>query len=88
MMFEEKKLYWQAGVCALLGKSEAWAERSRWNGTDPGFVKIGRQFAYRGFDVLTWIDSRTCASTADRGRHERRKSHYHRNSQDYLVLPV
>lgn len=67
-MFEANKLYSQAEVATALGKSEAWAERSRWDGSGPKFVKIGRKVAYRGGDILAWLESRVCASTADRGR--------------------
>jgi predicted DNA-binding transcriptional regulator AlpA len=67
-MFDANKLYDQAEVAKALGKSEAWAERSRWDGSGPKFVKIGRKVMYRGIDLNAWIESRVCASTADRGR--------------------
>lgn len=67
-MFNATKLYSQTEVAQTLGKSEAWAERSRWDGSGPKFVKIGRKVMYRGSDLNNWLDERVCSSTADRGR--------------------
>jgi predicted DNA-binding transcriptional regulator AlpA len=67
-MFDANQLYDQTEVAKALGKSEAWAERSRWDGSGPAFIKVGRSVRYRGSDLLAWIESRVCASTADRGR--------------------
>ncbi len=67
-MFDSNKLYTQAEVAETLGKSEAWAERARWDGSGPAFVKVGRSVRYRGGDLLAWLESRVCTSTADRGR--------------------
>ena len=43
-------------VCAALGKSSAWAERSRWAGTGPRFKKVGRHVRYIKADVLAWLE--------------------------------
>jgi len=49
--------YDQRETCSLLGKSSAWAERARWSGTGPAYHKIGRRVAYKGADILAWIDA-------------------------------
>ena len=58
----------QTQLAEWLGKSEAWAERSRWDGSGPPFVKIGRSVMYRVEDVEAWLESnlRTCSSDDDR----------------------
>ena len=66
-MFDANKIYTQSEVAEALGKSEAWAERARWNGSGPKFLKLGRRVVYRGSDLLLWIESRVRVSTADRG---------------------
>lgn len=58
----------QAELAAMLGKSEAWAERSRWDGSGPPFVKIGKSVMYRVADVQEWLAGRTRTSTSDDGR--------------------
>ncbi len=65
---EPDALYTQTELAPLPRKSLAWFERSRWAGTGPTYVKVGRQPLYRGSDVLAWLDSNTRTSTADRGR--------------------
>lgn len=45
----------QGELCALLGKSQSWAERSRWNRTGPRYLKLGRSVRYRAQDVLEYI---------------------------------
>lgn len=67
-MFDANQLYDQAEVAKALGKSTAWAERSRWDGSGPKFVKIGRKVAYRGSDLNDWIEGHVCSSTANRAR--------------------
>ncbi len=64
---EPDALYTQTELAPVLRKSLAWFERSRWAGTGPAFIKVGRQPLYRGRDVLAWLDSNTRTSTADRG---------------------
>ena len=66
-MFDANKPYTQTEFAQTLGKSEAWAERSRWDGSGPKFVKIGRKVLYRGSDLNDWLDSRTRTSTSDKG---------------------
>lgn len=60
-------LYDQARLAEMLGKPTSWFERTRWSGTGPKFIKIGRSVRYRGVDVLTWLESQTRSSTADQG---------------------
>ena len=59
----------QKELAESLGKSEAWCERSRWDGSGPAFVKIGRSCMYRVSDVEAWLanNRRTCTSH-DEGR--------------------
>lgn len=59
----EIKLLDQKQVALILGKSTAWCERSRWNGTGPPYRKIGRAVRYEEQDVYAWIK-----------RHEKRVS--------------
>jgi predicted DNA-binding transcriptional regulator AlpA len=47
----------QKELAAYLGKSIAWCERSRWEGSGPKFVKLGRNVRYRADDVAAWIES-------------------------------
>ncbi|MHB8255868.1 MAG: helix-turn-helix transcriptional regulator [Acidiferrobacterales bacterium] len=51
------RLLTQAELCAVLKKSGAWAERARWARIGPPYLKIGRSVAYRGGDVLEWVES-------------------------------
>ena len=64
---EPDTLYTQTELAPVLRKSLAWFERSRWAGTGPAYVKVGRQPLYRGSDVLAWLDARTRTSTSDKG---------------------
>ena len=48
----------QEQLAALLDKSIAWCERSRYDGSGPAFVKIGRTPKYRRADVVAWIEGR------------------------------
>lgn len=52
-------------LVALLGKSKAWAQRGRWAGYGPKYVKVGRAVRYREADVLEWLESQTRQSTSD-----------------------
>ena len=47
----------QKEVAALLGMSEAWLERKRWEGGGIPFKKFGTSVRYLEADVLAWIDS-------------------------------
>lgn len=58
----------QAELAEMLGKSEAWAERSRWDGSGPPYVKIGKSVMYRVTDVEAWLAGQTRTSTSDEGR--------------------
>lgn len=55
----------QAELAQYLGKSIAWAERSRWDGSGPGFVKLGKSVRYRADDVLAWIDANARRNTSE-----------------------
>lgn len=49
-LFDEKTLV------AVLGFSEAWAQRCRWSGRGgPPFIKLNRAIRYRKRDILSWI---------------------------------
>lgn len=50
-------LWSQQQLCDYIGKSTSWAEQSRWAGTGPKFIKIGRHVRYRVADVMSWIQS-------------------------------
>lgn len=43
-------------IIELFDKSKAWAERQRWAGTGPKYIKIGRTPYYRGSDLLKFIE--------------------------------
>lgn len=58
----------QPQLCTLLGKSEAWAERGRWAGYGPEYIKIGRSVRYRGAAVLSYLEANTRQSTSDSRR--------------------
>ena len=50
------KLLNQKEVARLIGKSEAWLERSRWSGIGgPPYRKIGRSVRYDFQDLLEWL---------------------------------
>ena len=51
------RLLTQEHLAKYLCKSTSWCERSRWAGTGPKYVKLGRHVRYRVEDVLEWIDS-------------------------------
>lgn len=55
----------QRELCAYIGKSTSWAERARWSGDGPKFIKIGRHVRYRVTDVLAWIESNSHQNTTD-----------------------
>ena len=56
------RLWDQKQLAAYLGKKEGWAERARWEGKGPVFIKLGRHVRYKAEDVLDWIEenARTC----------------------------
>lgn len=55
----------QQELCSYVGKSVKWAERARWAGEGPRFIKLGRHVRYRADDVLAWIDECSRRSTFD-----------------------
>ena len=55
----------QAELAQYLGKSTAWAERSRWDGSGPSFVKLGKSVRYRACDVLAWIEANARRNTSE-----------------------
>lgn len=62
---ELPELLTQEELCRFLGKSKAWAERGRWAGYGPAFIKVGRSVRYRKTDVLRWLDAQTRNSTTE-----------------------
>jgi hypothetical protein len=50
------RLYSQAEMCALVGRSAAWAERCRWSRSGPAYLRVGRTPFYRGNDLRAWIE--------------------------------
>jgi hypothetical protein len=42
-------------LCRYLGKSKAWAQRSRFEGTGPRYVKAGRKPLYPVEFVNDWL---------------------------------
>lgn len=59
------QLMTQKELCAYIGKSEAWAERARLDGSGPPYVKLGRSVRYRASDVEDWINKTLRESTSD-----------------------
>ena len=55
----KEELLTQDELAAELGKSVAWAERARWNGSGPAFVKIGRSVRYRRSAINAWLESQS-----------------------------
>lgn len=51
-------------LAAFLGKSVAWAQRSRWAGGGPPYKKIGRHVRYDLQEVETWIDAQSRDNTS------------------------
>lgn len=47
----------QDQAAAYLGKSRAWLERSRWAGTGPVYVKIGRRVEYLQRNLSNYIEA-------------------------------
>lgn len=61
------RLLTQAQLAVYLGESEAWAERARWSGDGPPYVKLGRHVRYRAEDVEAWINAGLRTSTSAGG---------------------
>ena len=49
----------QVEAAEILKKSKAWMERSRWDGSGPPFLKIGRHVRYPKDALLKWIAGHT-----------------------------
>lgn len=51
------KLLNQKQVAEIIGLSEAWLERKRWEGGGIPYRKLGRCVRYDEHDVLEWIEA-------------------------------
>jgi predicted DNA-binding transcriptional regulator AlpA len=51
------KLLNQKQVAQIIGLSEAWLERKRWEGGGIPYRKLGRCVRYDEQDVMLWIDA-------------------------------
>lgn len=54
---DPKKLLNQSEFCEQTGVAPATAEKWRWLGKGPCFVKIGRLVKYRQSDIDEWIEA-------------------------------
>lgn len=59
------RLMTEQQLCELVYKSEKWAQRARWQGDGPRYVKLGRHVRYRAEDVEEWINSNLRESTTE-----------------------
>lgn len=62
------KLLNQKQVAEIIGLSEAWLERKRWEGGGIPYRKLGRCVRYDEHDVMSWIeahDKRQSTSVSD-----------------------
>jgi hypothetical protein len=55
-------------LCRYLGKSKAWAQRARFEGTGPRYVKAGRKPLYTIEAVSEWLRASERENTAVKGR--------------------
>ena len=62
-VFDDDTTYTQIQFVERLGKSKSWAERSRWAGTGPRFIKVGRSVLYLGKDLNAWLESQARYNT-------------------------
>ena len=62
-IFDDGATYTQAEAAPKLRKSVSWFERSRWTGTGPRFIKVGRSVLYLGKDLNAWIESQARSNT-------------------------
>lgn len=60
---EMPTLWDQKQLADYVGKSLAWCERSRWDGSGPKFIKVGRSVRYRADDVFAWLEANAHANT-------------------------
>ena len=66
-IFEDSETYSQKDAATTLRKSESWFERSRWAGTGPRYIKIGRSVLYLGKDLNAWLESQARSNTGQEG---------------------
>lgn len=59
------RLLTEAELCEYLKKSRAWAQRSRFEGTGPPFVKAGRTPLYPASEVEKWLRGTQRNSTCE-----------------------
>jgi len=64
-IFDDGATYTQAEAAPKLRKSKSWFERSRWAGTGPRYLKIGRSVLYLGKDLNSWIESQSRFNTSE-----------------------
>ena len=50
------RLYDTDEVATIFAKSKGWAERHRWAGTGPKYIKLGRTPYYKGSDLLAYLE--------------------------------
>lgn len=62
-IFDDGKMYTQKEAAPVLHKSVSWFERSRWAGTGPRFIKVGRSVVYTGKDLNAWLESQARINT-------------------------
>lgn len=58
------KLLNQKQVSEIIGLSEAWLERKRWEGGGIPYRKLGRAVRYDERDVIAWIEAHTKQSSS------------------------
>lgn len=62
------RLLQQKEVSEIIGLSEAWLERKRWEGGGIPYRKLGRSVRYAENDVIEWIEAHGIRqSTSDVG---------------------
>lgn len=54
---DPKKLLSQSEFCEQTGVAHATAEKWRWCGKGPRFIKVGRLVKYRQCDIDAWIEA-------------------------------
>ena len=64
----------QRQVAEMVGKSEAWLERSRWSGKGgPVFTKIGRSVRYSMDDIVKWLEEQPRLTSTTEARKATQK---------------
>lgn len=64
----------QRQVAEMVGKSEAWLERSRWSGVGgPVFTKIGRSVRYSMDDIVKWLEEQPRLTSTTEARKATQK---------------